>query len=83
MYHFKHLILLLLIYHLRCGGVLLEGLIFDDKPKIEKQPDVLLSRKFVPHLLQDHLDVSNRWLMVKNYCQTEIILVIIKLIFHS
>ncbi|XP_075976879.1 fatty acid synthase-like [Anticarsia gemmatalis] len=43
---------------IRCGGVELDNVTFTDKPVVQRQPDVLLSRTFYPHYAMDKVDIK-------------------------
>ncbi|XP_028028986.1 fatty acid synthase-like [Bombyx mandarina] len=42
----------------KCGGVELVGLTFNDKPAVEKEPDVMQSRVFVPYFVTGVVDLK-------------------------
>uniref|UniRef100_A0A2A4JVR3 Ketosynthase family 3 (KS3) domain-containing protein n=1 Tax=Heliothis virescens TaxID=7102 RepID=A0A2A4JVR3_HELVI len=41
----------------RCGGVELDGVIYNDKPIVEKQPDVLETREFITHEFEETVSI--------------------------
>ncbi|XP_021181064.3 fatty acid synthase [Helicoverpa armigera] len=42
----------------RCGGVELDGVIYNDKPRVEKQPDVLVAREFITHEFEETTSIQ-------------------------
>uniref|UniRef100_A0A2A4JTZ4 Ketosynthase family 3 (KS3) domain-containing protein n=1 Tax=Heliothis virescens TaxID=7102 RepID=A0A2A4JTZ4_HELVI len=42
-----------------CGGIEIDGTMYNDKLIIETDPDILHTRCFVPHLLQDVVDLKS------------------------
>ncbi|CAB3255958.1 unnamed protein product [Arctia plantaginis] len=61
----------------RCAGVEIDNLRFTDKPLVERQPDVLLSRSFYPHYSMNKVDIKtalhiNLQIVAENITMNEI-----------
>lgn len=56
----------MLYLYFRCAGVELDNITFIDKPLVEQQPDILITKAFYPHYAMDKVDVSIEDKIVQN-----------------